>query len=91
MKSNIPMMGGGNGVSFDAFANQFREFMGNPMQMMAQYNINFPQGMSNNPNDMIQQLMNEGKMNQQMYNQLKQTAGQIRNNPMFRQMFGGRR
>ena len=91
MKSNIPMMNGGNGISFDTFANQFREFMGNPMQMMAQYNINFPQGMSNNPNDMIQQLMNEGKMNQQMYNQLKQTAGQIRNNPMFRQMFGGRR
>lgn len=91
MKSNIPMMNGGNVISFDAFANQFRGFMGNPIQMMAQYNINFPQGMSNNPNDMIQQLMNEGKMNQQMYNQLKQTAGQIRNNPMFRQMFGGRR
>ena len=90
MKSNIPMNGGGNGVSFDAFANQFRGFMGNPIQIMAQHNINFPQGMSNNPDDMIQQLMNEGKMNQQMYNQLKQTAGQIRNNPMFRQMFGGR-
>lgn len=36
MKSNIPMMGGGNGISFDAFANQFRGFMGNPIQMMAQ-------------------------------------------------------
>lgn len=91
MKSNIPMMGGGNGISFDAFANQFRGFMGNPIQMMAQYNINFPQGMSNNPNDMIQQLMNEGKMSQEQFNFLRQKAGQIQNNPMFRQMFGGRR
>ena len=91
MKSNIPMMNGGNGISFDAFANQFRGFLGNPLQMMAQNHLNIPNNLANDPNAMIQHLMNNGKMSQEQFNFLRQKAGQIQNNPMFRQMFGGRR
>lgn len=72
-----------NGISFNQFFKSFRGFMGNPMQMMSEMNI--PKNMMNNPNEVIQYLMNSGRMNQSQYNQLKQMAGQIQNNPQFQQ------
>ena len=72
-----------NGISFNQFFKSFRGFMGNPMQMMSGMNI--PKNMMNNPNEVIQYLMNSGRMNQSQYNQLKQMAGQIQNNPQFQQ------
>lgn len=74
-----------NGISFNQFFNNFRGFMGNPMQMLMQNKLNIPQNMSNNPNAIIQHLMSSGQMNQSQYNQLKQMAGQIQNNPQFQQ------
>lgn len=74
-----------NGISFNQFFNNFRGFMGNPMQMLMQNKLNIPQNMSNNPNAIIQHLMNSGQMNQSQYNQLKQIAGQIQNTPQFQQ------
>lgn len=74
-----------NGISFNQFFNNFRGFMGNPMQMLMQNKINIPQNMANDPNAIIQHLMNSGQMNQSQYNQLKQIAGQIQNNPQFQQ------
>ncbi len=74
-----------NGISFNQFFNNFWGFMGNPMQMLMQNKLNIPQNMSNNPNAIIQHLMNSGQMNQSQYNQLKQIAGQIQNNPQFQQ------
>lgn len=72
-----------NSIPFNQFFNGFKGFMGNPMQMMAGMNI--PKNMMNNPNEMIQHLLNSGRMNQSQYNQLKQMAGQIQNNPQFQQ------
>lgn len=72
-----------NGIPFNQFFNSFRGFMGNPIQMMSGMNI--PKNMMNNPNEMIQHLLNSGRMNQSQYNQLKQMAGQIQNNPQFQQ------
>lgn len=78
-----------NGIPFGTFMNQFKGFMGNPMQMLMQNKLNIPQNLANNPNAIIQHLMNSGVMSQEQYNQLKQTAGQIQNNPQFQQMMNG--
>lgn len=59
-------------------ANQFRQ---NPMAMLQQrYNI--PANM-NNPNDIIQYLLNTGQVSQAQVN----NAMQMRNNPMFQNLF----
>lgn len=58
--------------------NQFRQ---NPMMMLSQkYNI--PQNL-NNPNQIIQHLLNTGQVSQSQVNQ----AMQMRNHPMFKGMF----
>ena len=64
--------------------NMFNQFRGNPMQTLSQFGV--PQNM-NNPSQVIQYLMNSGKMSQQQYNQLQQMAGQMQNNPQYQQMF----
>ena len=65
--------------------NGFQNFMQNPLQFMAQKNI--PQEFANDPNGAIQYLMNSGRISQAQYNQAKQIADQLRNNPMFGKMF----
>lgn len=75
---------GQNGVSFNDFMSRFQQFSGNPMQMLSQSGLNIPQGL-NNPSEIIQHLMNSGKLSQEQYSQLQQTAQNIRNNPMFQQ------
>lgn len=56
-------------------------FMQNPMAMLSQrYNI--PQGL-NDPNQIIQHLLNTGQVSQSQVN----NAMQMRNHPMFRGMF----
>lgn len=58
-------------------ANQFKN---NPMAMLSQrYNI--PQNL-NNPNEIIQYLLNTGQISQAQVN----NAMQMRNNPMFRDL-----
>lgn len=56
----------------------------NPMQILSQ-RFNIPQNLSNNPNDIIQHLLNTGQINQAQVNQ----AMSMRNNPMVQQMLGG--
>lgn len=54
---------------------QVKQFLSNPQQMIQQMGI--PQQYQNNPAGMIQKLMNDGKLTQDQYNQLQQTARQI--------------
>lgn len=61
----------------------FQAFMKNPMQYMS----GIPQEYANDPSKAIQYLMDSGRINQQQYNQAKQMADQMKNNPMFQQMF----
>lgn len=56
----------------------------NPMQILSQ-RFNIPQNLINNPNDIIQHLLNTGQINQAQVNQ----AMSMRNNPMVQQMLGG--
>ena len=54
--------------------------MNNPFQnmhMMMQKFQQFKQSFSGNPSQQIQQMMNSGKVNQQMYNQAVQMAQQF--------------
>ncbi len=44
----------------------------NPMQFLVQKRFNVPQNISNNPNAIIQHLMNTGQVSQQQYNQAMQ-------------------
>ena len=72
--------------SFQNFMNGFRQLAANPAQyVMSKYGI--PQELANDPNAIIQKMMQEGKVSQHQYNSARQTASQIQNNPMFRQLF----
>lgn len=44
----------------------------NPMSMLSQFGV--PQNISNNPQAVIQNLMNSGKISQEQYNQAMQMA-----------------
>lgn len=54
------------------------QLMQNPMQLLRQRGLNVPQGMMNNPNAIIQHLMNSGQITQQQYQQARQMAEQFR-------------
>ena len=59
-------------------ANQFKQ---NPMAMLSK-RFNIP-GNMNDPNEIIQHLLNTGQVSQAQVNQ----AMQMRNNPMFKGLF----
>lgn len=79
--------------SLQGFMGQFQGFMRNPMQYMVQRKLNLPNDWMQNPQGAIQQLMNEGKLSQQDYNQLQSYASRIQQMPQFQQfaqqMMGG--
>ena len=68
-------------------ANMLQQLMTNPAQMLAK-RFNIPQGVNiNNPNDIIQHLLNTGQVSQDQVNQ----AMSMRNNPnAIQQLFGKR-
>lgn len=59
----------------------FQSLMSNPFQTLLNANLNIPQGM-NNPNDIIQHLLNTGQVSQNRVNQVMQ----MRNNPQIQQL-----
>lgn len=63
----------------------------NPVQFMQRLNQLKSQG--GDPNQMIQQLMNSGRVSQAQYDNAVKTAQQMQRMPQFMQMFtpGGRR
>ena len=65
-------------MNIDEMVNKFRE---NPMGILSQ-RFNIPQNM-NDPNQIIQHLLNTGQVSQQQVNK----AMQLRNHPMFKGMF----
>lgn len=67
--------------NMEGFMQMYQQFRQNPMSLLGRrYNI--PQGFQN-PQDIIQHLLNSGQVSQMQVNQ----AMQMRNNPMFRNMF----
>ena len=63
------------------FMNLVSQLKQNPMQILSQ-RFNIPQGMNlNNPNDIIQHLLNTGQINQNQVNQCMN----MHNNPILKQ------
>lgn len=56
--------------------SMYQNFRQNPVQFLG--GMNLPQGITNDPNQIIQHLMNNGKVSQQQYNQAMQLAQQLR-------------
>lgn len=50
----------------------------NPMQFLMQRKFNIPQNIANDPNAIIQHLMNTGQVSQQQYNKALQQMNQFR-------------
>lgn len=75
--------------SFQNFMINFNQLANNPAQYMMNHGIS--QDMANNPDAIIQKMMQEGKISQQQYNSARQAAGRIQSNPMFAQLLGGRK
>ena len=67
-------------MNLSGFMNAYQQFKANPMQMLMQ-RFNIPQNM-NNPNEILQHLLNTGQITQDQVNQ----AMQLRNNPIIQQM-----
>lgn len=60
----------------------YQQLRANPMQMLTR-RFNLPQGMNmNNPNDIVQYLLNTGQISQQQVNSVMG----MRNNPMIQQL-----
>lgn len=57
--------------------------MNNPMQALMQAGLNLPSNIPNNPQAIIQHLLNTGQITQDQVN----NAVQQKNNPMFRGLF----
>lgn len=64
------------------FLDMYSQFMRNPIAMLSQ-RFNLPQNV-NDPNEILQHLVNSGQVNQQQIN----NAMQMRNNPMVQQLLG---
>ena len=60
--------------------NMYQQFKTNPMQLLSQ-RFNIPQDM-NNPNDIIQHLLNTNQVSQAQVN----NAMNMRNNPLIQQL-----
>jgi len=62
------------------FMNLYQRFQQNPMQMLSK-RFNIPENI-NNPNDIIQHLLNSGQVTQEQVNQVMQ----MRNHPMIQRL-----
>ena len=59
------------------FMSQLQALQKNPMQFLLQRKLNVPQNIMNDPNAIIQHLMNTGQITQAQYNQANQMARQF--------------
>lgn len=55
-----------------------RQLRQNPIQFITKRGFNLPQNIGNNPNDIIQHLMNTGQISQNRYNQVMQNLQNMR-------------
>lgn len=60
--------------------SMFNKLTQNPAQTLLESGLNIPSNLTNNPQGIVQHLLNTGQISQQQVNQ----AMQMRNNPMFK-------
>lgn len=73
---NNPIMPQNNRMSISDMARKIKE---NPMQFMIEQKFQIPNGINNNPQAIIQHLLNSGQINQQQVNQAAQMLPQLQN------------
>ena len=73
---NRPMPFGGNMPRVNPM-QMLQQLRQNPAQMLRQAGLNVPDNL-NDPNQIIQHLMNSGQISQQRYEQARQMAAQFR-------------
>ena len=57
--------------------SQFNQFKNNPMQFLTNRKISIPEEYSNNPQQAVQYLLNNGQMSQQALNGMIQMANKM--------------
>lgn len=71
MMNNLSQLFGGNAMQM------LQQLQQNPMQFLRKSGYNIPENM-NDPNAIIQHLMNSGQISQERYNQARQFASWFR-------------
>ena len=67
------------------FVNDFNQLMSNPVQF-AMKHFGVSENIAKDPDAIIQQMMQSGKISQGQYNAARRAAMQIQNNPLFQQL-----
>lgn len=70
--------------NFQNFMSSFQQLSANPAQF-AMSRLGIPQNIANNPDAIINKMMQEGRISQYQYNIARNMASQIQQNPMFKQ------
>lgn len=68
------VLGGGNTNNMIGMLNQLRA---NPVQFLLQKRLNIPDNLSNDPQGIVQHLLNTGQMSQNTYNKLQSQINQM--------------
>ena len=66
---------------------EYIEFLKNPSQFFEKRGINIPQNQLQNPDDIIQYMMNNGIISQQQSNNAVNQKNQLQKNPNFLQYY----
>ena len=72
-------------MNFGQILGQFRNVMLNPMGFLQ--SKGFPADVMQNPQSAVQQLLSSGKMSQEQFNQLREMALRIQQDPSFSGIF----
>lgn len=67
-----------NSMQNNSFLSTLKALQSNPIQFLMQRKLNIPQNISNDPNAIIQHLMNTGQVSQDAYNRAAQMAERFR-------------
>lgn len=70
-------------MNINNMMQMFQVFRQNPMQYLLSRGANIPQNIQNNPDEIIQYMLNTGQITQQQYNQAAQMARQFQNGGKF--------
>lgn len=70
---------GGGSNPIQSLISQINQIRNNPMQFFASKRLNVPENISNDPQAIVQHLLNTGQMTQAQYNKLQSQINQIMN------------
>ena len=68
-------------INLNAMLNLIGQIRNNPTQVLGSFGI--PQNIMNNPREMVQHLLNSGRITQEQVN----SAVQMKDNPIFKGLF----